>query len=362
MKAWGVRAVTTLCAWLLTAPFARLAGAEPSSADKSLATSLFKEGRALVDQGHVSEGCRKLEESQRLDPGGGTLLNLALCHEKEGRTATAWAEFTEALGIAKHDDRPQRVEFARTHIAQLEISLSRVTVQVPHAAEVPDLEIKRDGSMIGHAAWGSAMPVDPGDHLIEATAPGKVAWKQTVTVGPKGDGKTVVVPMLDDAPPAQANAGGLTTSPGSPPAAGSLPGSGGGADVAGSSDTTLVSRRSSGPGAAAWIVLGVGVAAAGAGTYFALHAVALKRDADRDCPNDLCMGHGLQENSDAITSANLATAGFAVGLIGVGVGTFLLATSSHPATVPTGRIAPALAGVDLALGDKATKLTVSGRF
>src|SRR3954464_7778704 len=80
--------------------------AEPTAADKSLATQLFKEGRALVDQGKVAEGCRKLEESQRIDPGGGTLLNVALCHEKEGRTATAWAEFTEALGLAKKDDRP----------------------------------------------------------------------------------------------------------------------------------------------------------------------------------------------------------------------------------------------------------------
>src|SRR5205823_10205853 len=69
---------------------------EPTAADKSLATQLFKEGRTLVDQGKVAEGCRKLEESHRLDPGGGTLLNVALCHEKEGRSATAWAEFTEA--------------------------------------------------------------------------------------------------------------------------------------------------------------------------------------------------------------------------------------------------------------------------
>ncbi|MET0595007.1 MAG: hypothetical protein ABW133_20070, partial [Polyangiaceae bacterium] len=52
--------------------------AEPTSADKSLETQLFKEGRTLVDQGKYAEGCRKLEESQRLDPGGGTLLNVAL--------------------------------------------------------------------------------------------------------------------------------------------------------------------------------------------------------------------------------------------------------------------------------------------
>src|SRR6476660_7801185 len=121
------------------------ASAEPSAADKSLATQLFKEGRTLVDQGRVPEGCRKLEESQRLDPGGGTLLNVALCHEKEGRTATAWTEFTEALGLAKKDDRPQRIELAQTHIAALEPTLSRLVIQVPATSDLPDLEIKRDG-------------------------------------------------------------------------------------------------------------------------------------------------------------------------------------------------------------------------
>jgi hypothetical protein len=64
--------------------------------DKSLATQLFRRGATWSTRGAFREGCRKLEESQRLDPGGGTLLNVALCHEKEGRTATAWAEFTEA--------------------------------------------------------------------------------------------------------------------------------------------------------------------------------------------------------------------------------------------------------------------------
>src|SRR5256885_331196 len=93
--------------------FGGVAFAEPTSADKSLATQLFKEGRTLVDQGKYAEGCRKLEESQRLDPGGGPLLNLALCHEKEGRPASAGTEFPEALGLARKDDRPQRAEIAQ---------------------------------------------------------------------------------------------------------------------------------------------------------------------------------------------------------------------------------------------------------
>src|SRR5258705_1256687 len=222
-----------LFATLLICAHAR---AEPTAADKSLATQLFKEGRTLVDQGKVAEGCRKLEESQRLDPGGGTLLNVALCHEKEGRTATAWTEFTEALGIAKKDDRSQRIELAQTQIAALEPTLSRLIIQVPEGSDLPELEIKRDGSAIRRAAWGTAMPVDPGEHLVEASAHGKIAWKHAVAVGAKTDTKTIVVPPLENAP----------TPPPSPVATTS-------ASFAPSSDVRVSHRSPAG-----WVAMGFG--------------------------------------------------------------------------------------------------------
>jgi Tfp pilus assembly protein PilF len=307
------------------------AQADVSAADKLVATQLFKEGRTLLDQGQVAQACQKLEESQRIDPGGGTLLNLALCHERQGRTATAWEEFTEALGIAKRDDNLQRIEFARAHIAQLEPVLSRLFVQVPTAADLPDLEIKRDGSPLGRAAWGSSIPVDPGDHLIEATAPGRTPWKELIVTGAKADTKTVVVPILQSAP-AQDNshaaglAGATSTNPPPPrpvPANATSPNE----DSASLAASPAKPAESSGGGSAipAWITLGLGIAATGVGTYFAIHAILEKDDADRECPHDLCSAQGASDNREAIKSANFATAGLAVGGAGVGVGIVLFA-------------------------------------
>jgi hypothetical protein len=348
---------------MLFAYSARPCLAEPSAADKSLATALFKEGRALVDQGHFAEGCRKLEESQRLDPGGGTLLNLALCHEKEGRTATAWAEFTEALGIAKRDDRTQRVEFARTHIAQLEPTLSRLVIQVPHGADIAELEIKRDGGVIGRAAWGLAMPVDPGDHLIEAAAPGKSPWKQSVNIGPKGDSKTLVVPPLENGPSTVAT---------SPPGNGGTPAATSNAPSGPSTDSNPPVPDTAAPAhgggiAAGWVAVGTGVLATGIGSYFALRAISKKSDADRDCPNDLCVGAGSKENSDAIKFANVATAGFAVGAVGLGVGAYLLLTSSGPRpaaaqTASRGDSGLRLTGAHVALAPGGGGLVLGGQF
>ncbi|MDP9151201.1 MAG: hypothetical protein M3O36_14835 [Myxococcota bacterium] len=338
-------------------------------ADRSIATQLFKEGRALLDQGRVAPACRKLEESQRLGPGGGTLLNLALCHEKEGRTATAWVEFTEALGIARRDDRQTRVEFARAHIAQLEPVLSRLSIQVPPAADMPDLEIRRDGSVVGRAAWGSPIPVDPGDHLIEAAAPAKMRWKQSVVVGANAESKVLVIPVLDDLP-AQENAESAAPPlPATALAAGTEPELRGPVPaferrerpLEGSSSTTVP----------AWIFMGLGVAGAGAGAYFGAVAVSQKRDADRNCPNDVCSAEGARQNNDAIRNANYATIAFGVGLAGLGLGAVLLAThstSSSPATTPRARSHEGtlrLDGTRLSLdslGPTGAKVMLSGRW
>src|SRR5262245_60063855 len=96
------------------------AQADPTEAERAQATSLFKEAKALMDEQRYAEACRKFEDSQRLDPGGGTLLNLAVCHEQVGRAATALAEFKQALETAKRDGRDRRVQLAEEHIAALE--------------------------------------------------------------------------------------------------------------------------------------------------------------------------------------------------------------------------------------------------
>ncbi|MGA3123434.1 MAG: Tex-like N-terminal domain-containing protein, partial [Polyangiaceae bacterium] len=95
------------------------AWADPTDQDKALATSLYDEGRALFSQNKVSEACRKLEESQRLVPAHGTLLNLAACHEREGLAASAMAEFREARELAERDHDSDRVAFADEHLKAL---------------------------------------------------------------------------------------------------------------------------------------------------------------------------------------------------------------------------------------------------
>ena len=216
-KAW----LGLMFAFSVTSP-AFVVRAQSDSTDVPLAEALYREARELMDQKRYDEACKKFGESQRLDPATGTLLNLASCHEASGLTATAWVEYGEALLAARRDQRPDRVRFAEERIAALEPKLSRLAVVVPTEARASGLEVRIDGKVVGTAAWGVSAPTDPGQHRIEAQAPGRKGWSTVVTVGAEGDKQSVQVPLLEEdpnavgpapAPTPSASAGEVGTSP-----------------------------------------------------------------------------------------------------------------------------------------------------
>ena len=166
----------------------------PSASEQMLAQSLFEEGRQLMDRGKYAEACPKLAESQRLDPGGGTLLNLAICHEKEGRFGSAYLEMKSALSQAVKDGRKDREKIANEHIALLASRVPRLAVHV--VREDPGLEVKVDGTVLRKPAWDLLTVVDPGPHVIDASAPGKAPFRETITLA-EGEQRTVQVPALD---------------------------------------------------------------------------------------------------------------------------------------------------------------------
>jgi hypothetical protein len=331
--------------------------AEPTAADKALAVSLFRDGRTLMDQGRFAEACSKLEESQRVDPGGGTLLNVALCHEKQGRTATAWAEFVEALGIARRDNRTDRIPFAEEHIEALEPNLAAITLVVSAEADDPGLELRRDGAVVGRAAWGTPIPVDPGDHLVQASAPGRKTWKTTITVGGSGPSKPSVSipPLLHQDTPTPVPPVDYAASPGHASGSGVFVDDNG----AGASD---VAPTSGGSAQRTWgiIALGVGAVGIGAGSVFGITAMSKKRDSDAECKGTDCSAKGVALNDDAGKFADYATIGFGVGIGGALLGTILLLTespSSHRASARSGSFS-----IVPVAGANGARLHVTGSF
>jgi hypothetical protein len=190
--AWGGAAALAM---LLAASGAR---AEPSTADKTTARVLFDEARALQAAGKYAEACPKFEESARLDPGAGSTFNLAHCWEQMGRTASAWTLFLEVASKMRAEGQADREKAARQRAAVLEPTLNRVSVVVPDTNRVAGLVVRRDGAELAASVWGTPIPVDPGQHVIEASAPGKKKWSRIMQVAGTATRIVVEVPKLDD--------------------------------------------------------------------------------------------------------------------------------------------------------------------
>ena len=213
--------------------FAAPAAAQPSNA--ALAESLFREGKRLSAEKKFADACPKFAESYRLDPGLGTLLNLATCHESEGKPASAWAEFSEAAAQARREGDADRGQLAEEHVKALEPKLAHVSVGLAPGAAVPGLVVKFDGRELSTAALGVQFPVDPGKHLLEASAPSKQSYAQNFDAPSTPTTLAVTIPVLRDSSTAA-----VTPAPVIAPAAGPEPVTPPPAPAGSSSNTGLI--------------------------------------------------------------------------------------------------------------------------
>jgi hypothetical protein len=293
--------------------------------DPALAETLFQDAKQRMTHGDYAGACPKLAESYRLDPGSGTLTALALCHEQLGQNATAWAEFIELVSEAQRGGRGDREKFARQHAAALEPGLSRLTITVaPETAALPDVQVQRDKVVVGAAAWDVASPIDPGDHVVEATAPDHQRWSVHVQVGPNGDRQVVSVPALAENP--------ATASSAPAPSIGAAP-----AEAKEAANDAPESPPAHGGGAqrAAGIGIGaVGLVSVAFGSYFGVQALSKSHDAKQDCSPSSCADpNSVHENNVAKTDALVSDITLGAGIVAFGVGAYLLfsAPSASPA-------------------------------
>ena len=165
MRGIGILLLAATAAHAQPAPEPQPAPAEapPTEApEPSPATIAFQEGRALLEAGKYQEACDKFDASIKDDPDAtGTLLNLGLCNEKIGKTATALVWFRKAQFRA-----------AETKMADYELAAKQHTTAL--AQKVPTLKIVApttpvtlDGVVLRDVDLG-LVEVDAGKHVIEA--------------------------------------------------------------------------------------------------------------------------------------------------------------------------------------------------
>jgi hypothetical protein len=243
--------------------------------DPGAAEALFRDARALLAAGKVELACARFEESYRLDPAPGTLLNVADCSRRAGKSATAWGQFVEAARVFRRRNEERRAQFADQEAKKLEPTLAHLIVE----AEAPpeDLVVSRGGAEIGPSALGTKLPIDPGDVLVEARASGRKPYAIRVNVASK---KTVSVriPRLELAPaPAPAASPRNTIAPDGAPVG--------------------EAQRLVG-----YVVGGVGLASLLAGGAFAGLTAERAGALEQLCPNQRCT---TDEGRSALDAANL---------------------------------------------------------
>jgi len=276
---------------LLSAVCTHQAQAQSTSAASQ---QLFQDGTTLLKSGKVREACAKFDESQKLEPQLGTLLNLAACREKEGKVATAWSEYTELAAVAARKNDEKRATYAKQKIAELEPQLPRLQLDVP--AETS--EVKLDGAELGRAAWNVALPFDPGEHVITYSAPSKKSGTLTVTAL-KGQTTNAKLPALPDDAGPMILAPSAKVQPTRPP-------------PSTSNDTPEPSHRSP-LRTAGYIVGGAGIVGLGVGTVFGLVALGDKSTVNQQCTGSACSQSGLDAVDSAHRDATISTIGFVAG-------------------------------------------------
>jgi len=297
------------------------ARAEAGAAQKAAAESLFDDGLRAMKSGHFSEACPKLEESERIDPAIGTLLYLAECYEKQGRTASAWATFREAASTAKAQGETDRSRVAATRADRLQPSLSKLTLNVvPETARLANLRVMREGVPLASTLFGVAIPVDPGKYHIVASADGYLSHEADIEVLANGDNKALEIPALvASATPAAAVA--TTPNATTAQASSTVPPS----NPEPASPATGNALRTAG-----YVTGALGVVSLGIGTYFGVKAISKNNDAKEHCPGGNTCNDPAGESltNDAQSAATVSNITIAVGAAFVVAGVVLYVTSA----------------------------------
>jgi hypothetical protein len=306
---------------------AALAVVSPNAAraqdSSAAAEALFNDARAALAEKQFDVACEKFRESDRLDPAVGTRFNLANCEEQRGRLATAWALFRQVLEQLPPDDG--RTAVAKDRAAALEYRVPRLILRARH--ELPEgTTAQVAGLVLQRASFGSPVPLDPGTYAVIVTTPGDRAQQFTVTLR-EGDTAELGVPAEARAVPAPSAAKAHTA-------------------IAQGSEHPR--PRSHAP-TLAYVLGGFGAAGLVAGSVFGLVGLHEQSLGNGNC-NDrtrTCSQTGYDANRRARSFATVSTVGFVVGVLGIGVGSYLWLTmpDTSVAAVGVGNLAggPAVA-------------------
>jgi hypothetical protein len=310
---------------------------EDSATETAAARTLAVDGLKLAQAGKCDEAVSKLDHAEKLHHSAIVLSRLGECNVSLGKLVEGTEELRKVLreplpanpspALSKAYEHAQiALDSAKPRIAALTVSLGK--------SAPPDLHLLVDGQAVPANLVDTELPADPGDHTVEASAPGYLKATAHVSLS-SADKKTVSLKLESDpnapvAPPHPSDA--LAPSVASRTVNESAP-----APVASSSAPTTHSSPSH---AAAYVAWSMGIVGVGAGSVFGLIALKDRHDIVARCGSNTCTADSNQSLDSAKRSGNISTVAFGVGGVGLLLGTVLYFTVGG-SSEQAGSVAPA---------------------
>jgi len=194
----GRRVGAVLATLLGLALAASSARAAPGDVEVRAARQLFADAEKDEDGGQWADALVKLRRVSQVKLTAGVRYHVALCEEHLGQLAAALDEYTSAEGQARAESAKDVLRLVGKRIADLGPRVPRLTIRL--VPGVADAAVTLDGATLSPAVFGTAVPIDPGEHHIEATAPGRAAISRSVTMR-EHDVTSIDLPLAEPSPP-----------------------------------------------------------------------------------------------------------------------------------------------------------------
>jgi tetratricopeptide (TPR) repeat protein len=284
--------------------------AKPSKQEQVLAKKAANEGRKHAKKGDWEEAREAWQRSVDLNDTPGARIELAKAESKLGRLLLAEEHIKKALEHPKLPWAQKRK--ATSALAELDEKIPTLGVEPPadFAGTISVNDQEYDA-----ASLVKPLRLDPGEHTVQAKAKGYTPFSESVLLE-EGDRKNLVILLTE-----------LPEPPPPPAPVEEAP------KASGSTQQTL-----------GWVSIAIGGVGLAVGSVMGLQARSTRSELDGACSNDVCSEEQRGLYDKGTNQANIATAGFIVGGVGIGLGTVLLLTAGKqekkPAAPDEARLEP----------------------
>jgi hypothetical protein len=296
---------------------ALLAHALPALAqggDSAAAEKLFRDGATALKRGDVDRACTMLAQSNTIDPAIGTLGLLALCHERQGRTATAAREYRTVASLARSANQPERAQIAGARADDLAPHVSHLELALPDHPS--NLVVEVGGQLVPVADLKAPLALDPGAVVVRISADGFESRTEMAVIAADGSTTELLVPELKRVAVPPADIVLAEPEPARHPVAAVPP-------------SPRPERAQGSP--ATWVAAGVGTAGLVFGGVFGVLALSSNSRASSHCTGNDCDETGVALRASALHEATASTIAFAAGAAAIGASLVLYVTTDHEA-------------------------------